>query len=376
VRVAILTYLADHGAFATIAHNITKGLTGLDVQVDVLYIAGPDPHVIAKDYPDGSRLVRLGGRARACTPSVVRYLRAQRPDALISLGWILHPGAVSAVVIARTRTPLILNEQSCLSYKTRVEHRTQIGLRFLDRLARVIYPRASIVTGASRAIIEDLVNEIGIDPSRTPLRVVSNSVDAKMVVQLSTFSNHVVREGTVFINVARHARQKNLPLLLKAFSMYLAQGNEGTLVLLGEGPDSATLIELARDLGVAERVRFKGQVANPFPHVAAATAFILSSEEEGFGLVLVEAMALGVPVISTDCPGGPRDILQDGRAGVLVPSNDVQALASAMAQLSHDKDLRLRLADAGRERAADYDPSKIGRQWLEIVREATATRSV
>jgi glycosyltransferase involved in cell wall biosynthesis len=374
VRVSVLTYRASYGAFATIARNIAKGLTEAGVDVDILYLAGP-PADDVRGYPERVRLIRLGGRSRTCWPAVARHLRERRPNGLISLGWILNPAAVVAVALARTRTPLVLNEQSLLSYKTRVEHRHQLNLRILSGLARLLYPKATAITGASTPIIADLEHEIGLDPRRVPLHVIPNAVDAKEVQCLSLIPDDAaVREHAepVFVNVARHARQKNLPLLLRAFRTYLGEGGSGTLVLVGAGPDTDELRTLASDLGLGTSVVFRGLLTNPFPQVAASTAFVMSSEEEGFGLVLVEAMALGVPVISTDCPGGPREILRDGAAGLLVPADDEQALAQAMQRIAVDPSLQRRLASAGTERAKDFTPSVVGRAWLDVLHDAGA----
>lgn len=374
MRVSILTHMAHCGAFGTVTRNIAKGLAALDVGVgvDVLYLRGPDPAVIW-GYPSGTRLLRLGGRSRTCWLALARHLRERRPDALISLGWILNPAAVVAVAVARTRTPLFLNEASLLSYKTRVEHRDDRRLRHVEVVARLLYPRATAVTGVSAAVVADLVEEIGLDPQRVPLHVMPNAVDAREVVARSLVGGEIVSgPEPVFVNVARHARQKNLPLLLRAFRLYLKDGRSGTLVLIGAGPETQSLCKLAGDLDIAGSVRFLGAMANPFPQVAAATAFVLSSEEEGFGLVLVEAMALGVPVIATDCPGAPRDILLDGRAGLLVPLNDERALADAMHRIATEPTLRAQLSSSGRERATDFSPSTIGRAWLTLI-EGTAS---
>lgn len=373
MRVAILTYTGHGGAFATVARNIAKGLAAEAVDIDLLYLAGPPGDGI-DGYPPTTRFVRLGGRSRTCWVGVLRYLRSARPDALISLGWVLNPAAVVGVALARTRTALLLNEASLLSYKSRVEHRASQALRSLAPLARLLYPRADAVTGVSLAVVEDLVEEIGLDPRRVALHVVPNAVDAEQVVAASRRAEPLVTgPEPLFVNVARHAQQKNIPLLLRGFARYRMQTGTGTLVLIGDGPEGEHLRRLAVGLGLAGHVYFLGCLNNPFPQMAAATAFVLTSEEEGFGLVLVEAMALGVPVIATDCPGAPRELLRGGQAGLLVPSQDERGVADALQRIATDGSLRSRLSAAGRERAQDFSPETVGRMWLDLCRSCAPT---
>lgn len=369
MRVAILTYRATVGATATVARNLAIGFTEAGVDVDVLYLEGPAPESIS-EYPDGVQLIRLGGRSRTCWLRLARYLRERQPDTLISRGWVLNPAAVVATALARVETALFLTEFSTLSYKTRVEHRKQPALRILGVLARVLYPRADAVVGVSSPVVEDLENEIGLSARHVALHTIPNPVNARDVQLRSTLPDDGIIASSVdpvFVNVARHARQKNLPLLLRAFRRYLNDGGTGKLILIGRGPDTDALRTLASNLGIQADVVFRGRLANPFAQVSVSTAFVLSSEEEGFGQVLVEAMALGVPVISTDCPGGPREVLEHGESGVLVPNGDEQALANAMRRVADDASCRARLASSGRRRATDFDPLATARKWISIM---------
>jgi glycosyltransferase involved in cell wall biosynthesis len=127
----------------------------------------------------------------------------------------------------------------------------------------------------------------------------------------------------------RLTRQKDFATLLRAFALVLKR-RPVRLLLLGDGPERKRLESLAAELGISAVVDFYGFVANPFPFIARSDLFVLSSAWEGFGNVLVEAMALGVPVVSTDCPSGPREILHDGTLGPLVAVADHTALAEAI----------------------------------------------
>ena len=136
-------------------------------------------------------------------------------------------------------------------------------------------------------------------------------------------------------------KQKDFATLVKAFAE-VRHRRLARLVILGEGPRRGALLALARKLGVAEDIELPGFVANPFAFMARSSVFVLSSAWEGFGNVLVEAMACGCPVVSTDCPSGPSEILEDGRHGPLVPVGDPAGLAKAICEV----------LDAPRERAA------------------------
>lgn len=370
MRISVLTPAVETGAFATIARNLAEGFVHLGAEVAVVYSQGPPPEDVT-DFHPSTHLLRLGRRSRTCVPAVARHLRERRPDALLSLGWIVNPAAVVGAALAQTHTAVFLNEQSNLSYKSRVEHRDTPALRVLATLAGVLYSRAAAVTGASADIVDDLRRNIGLGSCRVPLRVMPNAVDSERVraLALRADSGLVTGPGPLFVNVARHARQKDLPLLLRAFASFRSATGAGTLALVGTGPLTAELESLAEQLGIREFVHFRGHLANPFPQMASATAFVLSSEEEGFGLVLLEAMSLGVPVISTDCPGGPRDILRDGDDGLLVPAGDETALAAAMVRVVADSALQHHLAAAGPLRAQAFTPVSVAHQWLTLFDE-------
>ncbi|WP_421379177.1 glycosyltransferase [Paraburkholderia sp. DD10] len=172
------------------------------------------------------------------------------------------------------------------------------------------------------------------------------------------------------VSVARlDEGQKDHKTLLRAFAQHRAKRLRPVdLVLIGEGRDRAALEELARELGIRESVHFLGFRANPFPYIRAAEMLILSSRYEGFGMVLGEAMALGTPVISTDCPTGPRDLLEGGKAGLLVPPGDVDALARAIERLQTDTELRQTLVRRADRKVATFAPESANQRMLTLAR--------
>ncbi len=166
----------------------------------------------------------------------------------------------------------------------------------------------------------------------------------------------------VLISAGRFESQKDQATLLRAFAL-LQERRSSRLVLLGQGSLQGELESLARELGIAQRVLFAGYVDNPLPHVKAADLFVLSSRTEGFGNALVEAMGCGTPVVSTDCPFGPGEILAGGEFGRLVPMGDAPALADAMFETlgatPAAADLQRRAQDFSLERCADRFESLI-----------------
>ncbi|WP_144159136.1 glycosyltransferase [Paraburkholderia sp. BCC1885] len=176
---------------------------------------------------------------------------------------------------------------------------------------------------------------------------------------------------TFIVSVARlDEGQKDHNTLLRAFAQLRGQGlSSSDLVLIGEGPDQAALEKLAAELGMRECVHFLGFCSNPFPYIRQAEMLVLSSRYEGFGMVLGEAMALGTPVISTDCPTGPRDLLEGGKAGLLVPIGDVDELARAMERLHTDTLLRRTVVQNAQRKVATLAPESANQRMLTLARQ-------
>ena len=155
-------------------------------------------------------------------------------------------------------------------------------------------------------------------------------------------------------------KEKDYPSLLEAFSLLLKK-EDAYLTILGQGDLLADLKALAVKLDIAERVSFAGFSRKPSAWIASSDLLVLSSNCEGFGNVLIEAMSVGTPVVSTDCQSGPKEILENGKYGILVPVGDVSALSKAMYKSINDKHDR----DALKNRAAEFSVDKIAKQYIE-----------
>ena len=250
---------------------------------------------------------------------VCSYLARERPDAVLAM----HVRAAIATMMAIRSTGL------------RVRVVATLHKLFRTRSWRVrisgFYPHADALVGISADLSEGLSGITGIPAER--IHTVHNPiVSADLFRKSEAPSGHAWLDGPdrpVVLAAGRLEEEKGFRTLLSAFATLLER-RRARLIVLGKGPQLPVLLSEAEDLGVREHVDFPGFVANPYSFMASADLFVLSSRAEGLPTVLVEAMACGCPVVSTDCPFGPAEVLEGGRLGALVPVGDTKALASAM----------------------------------------------
>jgi glycosyltransferase involved in cell wall biosynthesis len=172
------------------------------------------------------------------------------------------------------------------------------------------------------------------------------------------------------VGMGRLDRQKGFGHLLEAFARLAPEFPDWGVVILGEGDLRLELERRSKQLGLEGRVAFPGAFADPFPLLRQAEIFAFPSKFEGQGMALIEAMACGVPAVAFDCPSGPRYIIRPEVDGILVPPEDVAALADALRRLLTDEGLRLKFGGRAREVAHRYDRRVIARQWLDLIAQA------
>lgn len=296
--------------------------------VDLLLPQATGPYL--GQVAGGVRVVDLGvRRVLASLPRLVEYLRRQRPAALLSTLSHANMVALWARRIARAPTRVIVRESNTLSVNARFAPRRR--QRIIPLLARHYYPWADAVVAVSDGVAEDLVREVGVPRERVcvlPNPVITPELLALAKVPLP-HPWFVPGAPPVVLGVGRLARQKDFGLLIHAFAR-VRRARPCRLVVLGEGSERAALERLAVERGVAADVQLPGFVDNPFQYMARAAVFVLSSAWEGMPAVLIQAMACGAPVVATDCPSGPRELLDGGRHGALVPPGDPDRLATAI----------------------------------------------
>ncbi len=260
-------------------------------------------------------------------PGLMRYLQHQQPSVMLSTLNLANIIAVLANMFVKTGAKLYLREASPPS----INIRSRLKKIIEKPLFKFCYSRADGIIAVSQGVATDLSQYTGI-PFHRITTIYNPAISADLAPKMQKPVTHpwfAAGEPPVVLGVGRLVEQKNFFLLLHAFQRVLTH-IDARLVILGEGEQRSMLESLAHHLGIQERVSLPGFVDNTYSYMRKARIFVLSSLWEGLPNVLIEAMACGCPVISTDCPSGPAEILANGKYGVLVPPNDVDALAKAI----------------------------------------------
>ena len=282
------------------------------------------------------------------------YLDRERPDALLAMLIPSVAAATMAIRAARHRVRFV-----------GTLHNAVRSRRWLSR-ARRSYPSADAAVGVSRGVASELAEAVGVPVSRVHT-IYNPVVSEALMCDVDQPAGHPWLDNPgprVILAAGRLSRQKDFPTLLAAFARVCGRC-PARLIVLGKGRLRPDLLAHSEQLGISEHVDFPGFVQNPYAFMAKASLFVLSSRHEGLPTVLIEAMACGCPVVSTDCPFGPDEILEGGRWGELVPVGDEKALSEAMLRTlenPHPSDeLRKRASFFGIEQAvARYEELLLG----------------
>ena len=322
-----LPTLSGGGAERVIV-NLAQGMADRGLPVH-LVVAAADG-VLLGQLPPSVRLVDL--RAPRVLRSLVPltgYLRRERPRVLISSMSHANLVALWAAKLARRATPVMVTVHNTMSQA--IPQQGRLAGELWPHLLRTFYPWAACVIAVSRGAADDLARTSGLPRER--VRVIYNPViTPTMMVLASESPDHpwfVPGQPPVILGVGRLTRQKDFPTLIRAFAK-VRQCRSARLMILGEGEERPHLEALTQELGLTDDVALPGFRENAMTYMAKSALFVLSSAWEGLPTVLIEALATGTQVVSTDCPSGPREILQEGRLGALVPVGNAAALSEAI----------------------------------------------
>lgn len=310
--------------------GLANGFARYGYQVDLVLA---DANGAFKKEVSGSvRIVNLDSkRMTASIFKLASYLRHSRPDVLLSAMTHVNLTAIWARYFARVSTRLVISERSTFSHALKGLRGRRVMQWLMPQLLRFFYPSADAVVSVSMGVQDDLLHHVSLPSSMTHV-VYNPVVDDGFLQRAADPIEHTwfaVGTPPVVLAAGRLTEAKNFPLLLKAFA-HVRRKRPCRLMILGEGPLRHALEAQVSDLRLGSDVLLPGFVDNPLPYMRQANVFVLSSLWEGLPAVLIQAMACGCRVVSTDCPSGPREILEDGRWGELVPVDDELALAEAI----------------------------------------------
>lgn len=361
VRVAVVVGSLGAGGAERAAVLVASGLAQLGHQVSMISLFGrlrEDFYALPERIERADVGLRVGstrvGRNLAVVRGLRRFLVTPGVDVVVS--FLPEVNVISLLASVGTRIPVVISEQ--------VDPRGSPLSPPWAILRRVTYAWAARLVSASRGVDSQFA---WLPAERraaihNPLAPGRNEGPAPEGSWWRAGRRHVVGMG-------RLAPQKGFDLLIEAFARVAHEHPEWDLVICGEGHERPRLEAQVRAAALIERVHLPGLIRDPFPVLAAADLFVLSSRYEGFGNVIIEAMASGTAVLSTDCPFGPGEIIESGRNGMLVPAESVEALADGFRRMMKDPSLRARLATAGRNGVARFELDCVALEWARLLRE-------
>ncbi len=361
MRIAFFMPHLRGGGAERVAVNLARAFTERGHQVVIALSQADGPYL--KDLPINVRVVDLRApRTLAAIPRFALLLRRERPDAILGFMLYHNLGALFARWLVRAPTRVVLTEHNTLTLSQQ-DDPNPIA-RWMPMLMRWFYPMADAIVAVSHGVAQDLARYTRIPVEQ--IRVVYNPVITPLLHRLREEpATHPWLEDPdvpVVLAVGRLTRQKGFDILLDAFHR-VVQTRPARLLILGEGEDRPLLEAKSAQLGLQSVVQMPGFMENPYACMRRASVFVLSSRWEGLPTVLIEALACGCPVVSTDCPSGPREILDGGRYGHLVPIGDVDALANAIIEV---------LSGGGKtvppEWLQQFEESYVVEQYLSLLR--------
>ena len=334
-RLAIFIPSMNGGGAQRVTLNLARGIAERGYFVDLVLARAEGPYLA--EVPETVRVVDLkASRVLTSLPALLRYLRRERPHALLSTMNYANIAALWVRRLAGVPTRLVVSEHDTLSASA--HHSSSVRGRMMPHLVRRFYRWADGIIAVSQGSADDLAQITGLPRER--VKVIYNPVvTAELRARAQCSMDHPwFRTGQppVLLAVGRLSSQKDFETLLLAFAQ-VRKARPVRVLILGEGEERPRLEALARKLDLMQDIGLPGFVENPYMYMARASVFVLSSRWEGLPTVLIEALYCGAPLIATDCPSGPREILADGKYGRLVPVGDVPALAQAIETTLADK---------------------------------------
>lgn len=352
----------EKGGVERMMVNLARGFASIGHYPDFVVKNAGSPYLA--DLPDKVNLIELDKLHRDTGAAAALYLDHAAPQALLTSKEENDEIAVKAKERSGANTRIVMRLPVHVTSRLKYKRQGPLKTWMTSAKLKKILGKADSLVAVSHGVAEDIFAITGIPLEK--IKVIRNPVITPELKDLATAPvDHewlLQKDIPVLLGIGRLGRQKNFELLIKAFNEMRSR-IDCRLIILGEGRRRSSLEKLVNRLGLNEYVELPGFVVNPFAYLAKSDLFVLSSLWEGSPNALAEALALGIPVVSTDCDSGPHEILQDSRYGRLVPVNDVEKLAEAMiSTLSNPLQ-----SEILREAVAEYTIERAARAYLDIL---------
>ncbi len=326
--VAIFLRCLYSGGAERVLLNLARGFAAQGLKVDMVLAQASGS--LLEQLPPEIRLIDLKAESKiSILPKLVGYLRRENPASMLAALHYPCEIAILAKRIAGVATRIIVSEHNHLSLEAK--RIPQFSVRLTPFAAKFLYPLADGIVSVSQGVAEDLAKVTNL-PKQCIDLIYNPVITPELFIKAQEKLNHPwfqPGEAPVILAVGRLHVQKDYPTLLRAFAR-IRRTRQCRLVILGEGPEKSNLNNLIHELDLQADVAMLGFVDNPYAYMANSAVFVLSSAWEGFGNVIAEALAVGTPVVSTNCESGPAEILANGKYGDLIPVGDIKAMAEAI----------------------------------------------
>lgn len=352
-HIAIFLPSLDGGGAEKVALTLSRLFSKKGHRCDVLIAINRGS--LLSCVPDEIRLVNFNKmKTSHASVSLARYLIKERPSVLLATVFTANLTASLAYILSGMKTRLVLCEASLPEFDVIAPSRIQTVINKLS--ARLLYKFAHASIAISKDVKQNLMKQKLVSPHR--IHVIPNPVDPALFIRPPS----AAERKQELVACGRLEAQKDYPTLIRAFAE-LRKKIDVRLVILGEGTLQNSLEELANDLGVIQHIHFAGFVAHPEDYMRRAAVFIHTARYEGFGIVFLEALASGCPVVATDCPGGVRDVLEDGRYGALVPVGDPIAISETVLSILRGE----RTFPSALNHLKSFDQDTICARYLDVL---------
>lgn len=292
-----------------------------------------------------------------------KMLQKGKYDALFTTQRLASTYAFVSLVTSFTRTRFIVREAAS-NFKHAYQNKNFFGRIFWKSFFRISYNYADLIIVNSLGTKNDLITAGIFSSNKSNVYLINNPLDLdKIKKRAKQDVEDEMLNKRYIISVGRLVPKKNMDVLIKAYSEIKDSYPDMHLVIVGDGPEKKYLMKLIQDTNLQDKVLMTGDLENPYPYIGNAEIFVLASRWEGFGMVIVEALCLGIPVISSDIDAGPRQILDNGEFGTLIEADSVQALKEALIKnidAIYDREKLINRADF-------YGKSKITKEYLETI---------